>query len=185
LQRNGNNIGHSWSGFIHPTILAHLSGTLNLDWKNNFFQFIIDKKYISLTDIDWNIVKENWPSSTKSELSNEVMHFVKNNGKKGVPLYQNIAENWNWRKNFFQFIIEKKYISVTDIDWDVVKESWPSIPKSNFFKATNGFVQAHGKNGVPLYQNISENMHHMKNSKKVSQLQLDLINEFEKLRNKN
>ena len=50
LQRNGNNIGHSWSGFIHPTILAHLSGTLNLDWKKNFFQFIIDKKYISLTD---------------------------------------------------------------------------------------------------------------------------------------
>ena len=119
-QRNRNNIAHTWSGFIHPTILAHLSGTLNLDENKNFFQLMIDKKYISITDIDWN----------------------------------------------------------------VVKETWPSIPKHSFFAATISFVQSHGKNGVPLYQNISENMHHMKNHKKVSQLQLELINEFEKLRNK-
>ena len=119
LQRDRASIKHTWSYIIYPTILAHLSGTLNLNWKKNFFQLIIDKKYVSLTDIDWNIVLENWPSCTKSEMSKSVTHFVDNKGKKGVPLYQNFAEN----------------------------------------------------------------LHHLKNSrKKVSQIRLDLINEFEKFR---
>ena len=120
LQRNGTLIGNTWSASIHSTILAHLSGTLNLDWRKNFFQFIIDKKIISLTDIDWNIVKE----------------------------------------------------------------TWPSVPKCNFSCAANSFVRVYGKRGLPLYQNISENLHHMKDSKKASQLKLDLIDEFEKPRNK-
>ena len=120
LQRNKNTIGHTWSHIIHPTILAHLSGTLNLDWKKNFFQFIIDKKYVSAAEIDWTIVKE----------------------------------------------------------------AWPSIPKCDFSSAATNFVQKHGKRGLPLYQNISENLHHMKDRKKASQIKLDLIDEFEKLRNK-
>ena len=120
LQRNENLISAAWAGFIHSTILAHLSGTLNLDCKKNFFQFIIDKKYISVTDIDWNVVKKTWPSISKQYLSN----------------------------------------------------------------VANRFVERHGKRGVPLYQNIYENLHHMKNSKKASKIKLDLIDEFEKLRNK-
>ena len=70
LLRRSNIISLKWSGSIHSTILAHLSGTLNLDWRKNFFKFIIDKKYISVTDIDWNIVKETWPSVPKSKLAN-------------------------------------------------------------------------------------------------------------------
>ena len=120
LQRNVTIIGHTWSAFIHATILAHLSGTLNLDW----------------------------------------------------------------RKNFFKFIIDKKYISVTEIDWNLVKETWPSIPKHNLSVAATCFAKEHGKRGLPLYQNISENLHYMKNSREISQLKLDLIDEFEKLRNK-
>ena len=117
LQRNQHAIGHTWSGFIYPTILAHLNGTLNLDW----------------------------------------------------------------RKNFFQFIIDKKYVSVTDIDWNIVKETWPSTPKCKFSKVAISFVQHHGKRGQSLYQNISENLHKMKGSKKPSRIKLDLINEFENL----
>ena len=120
LQRNRTIIGHTWSKIIHPTVLAYLSGTLNLDWRKNFFQFIIDKKYISVTDIDWNVVKETWPFISKQNLSDEANRFIGN----------------------------------------------------------------HGKRGVPLYQNIYENLHHMRDSKKVSQIKLDLIDEFEKLRNK-
>ena len=52
-------------------------------------------------------------------------------------------------------------------------------------KSVTHFVDNKGKKGVPLYQNFAENLHHLKNSsKKVSQIRLDLINEFEKLRNK-
>ena len=95
-----------------------------------------------------------------------------------------MEEDLDWRKNFFQIIIGKKYISVTDIDWNVVKETWPSIPKSKLTNTINSFVQRHGKVGKPMYQNISENLHHLKDRKKATQLKLDLINEFEKLRNK-
>ena len=120
LQRNAHVIRNTWCGFIHSTLLAHLCGTLNLQWKKNFFQFIIDMKYISLTDIDWNVVKETWPSVSKQNLSN----------------------------------------------------------------TADRFVVKHGKRGLPLYQNISENLHLMKDCTKASQIKLDLINEFEKLRNK-
>ena len=116
LERNAHAIAHRWSDFIHPTILAHLSGTVNLDWEKNFFQYIIDKKYVSVTNIDWNIVLDNWPFCTKSELSKKVIQ-------------------WN-------------------------------------------------KKGVPLYQNIAENLHRMRVRREASQLKLDLINEFEKLKNK-
>ena len=92
--------------------------------------------------------------------------------------------NLDSRKNFFQFIIDKKYISVTDIDWNIVKETWPSISKHNLSAAAKSFANRHGKIGIPLHQNLSENLHHMKDRKEVSQLQLELINEFEKLRNK-
>ena len=92
--------------------------------------------------------------------------------------------NLDWRKNFFQFIIDMKYISVTEIDWNVVRETWPSVPKRNLAAAAPIFVTSHGKKGLPLYQNISENLHLMKDCKKVSQIKLDLIDEFEKLRNK-
>ena len=118
LNRNNLAIGHAWAR-IHSTILAHLSGTLNLDWKKNFFQFIIDKKYVSVTEIDWNVVKETWP-----------------------------------------------YIS-----------------KQNLSDTANKFVQHHGKSGLPLYQNMYKNLHHMQ-AQKVPQIKLDLIDEFEKLRNK-
>ena len=93
--------------------------------------------------------------------------------------------NLQWKKDFFQFIIDKKYISVTDIDWNVVKETWPSVPKCNFSDCATTWVKKHGKSGVPLYQNISENMYHIKDcKKKVPQIKLDLIDEFEKFRNK-
>ena len=39
------------------------------------------------------------------------------------------------------------------------------------------------KKGVPLYQNLAENLHHMKTNLEVPQANLDLIDAFEKLRN--
>ena len=59
-----------------------------------------------------------------------------------------------------------------------------AFQKSKLANTAVFFVKDHGKTGLPLYQNISENLHHMKDSKKASQLKLDLIDEFEKLRNK-
>ena len=91
MQRN--NIYHRWAGVIYPTILSYLSGTVNFQWKENFFHFIIDQKIISVVDIEWNILLEKWPFLTQYKLRETVKDFAKTHGKKGAPLYQNIAEN--------------------------------------------------------------------------------------------
>ena len=46
------------------------------------------------------------------------------------------------------------------------------------------FLWSYGKSGLPLYQNISENLQQMKDRNKAFQIKLDLIDEFENLRNK-
>ena len=84
IERSGYQISKRWSGFIHPTILSYLSGTLRLKWRKNFFQFIIDNKCVSNTDIDWNVVLEKWPSCTLDQLRRIVISFNLEHGKKGV-----------------------------------------------------------------------------------------------------
>ena len=81
-----------WSRFIYPTILSHLSGTVNLQWKSGFFQFIIDKEYVSASDIEWNVVLENWPSCTTRQLFQSLDPLTAF-GDRGVPLYQNLKNN--------------------------------------------------------------------------------------------
>ena len=93
LSRQTATISFRWSDYIYPTILAYLSGTMNLKWKKDFFQFIIDNKYASVLDIDQNIVKDKWPSIPFSKLTNVANHFSRSHGNNGIPLYQNIAEN--------------------------------------------------------------------------------------------
>ena len=93
IVRDGHAICIRWSEFIYPTILSYLSGTVKLDWKRDFFQFIIDQKYIGVTDIDKNIVAEKWPSIPIYKLLVSAKYFSKNHGNKGVPLYQSISEN--------------------------------------------------------------------------------------------
>ena len=47
-------------------------------------------------------------------------------------------------------------------------------------KSAQGFSERHGKKGMPLYQNIDENLHRMKINRRFN-----LITEFEKNRNAN
>jgi hypothetical protein len=93
LNRPVDSIGLRWSHYIYPTILSYLSGTMNLQWKKEFFQFIIDNKYVSVSDIDQNIAKEKWPSVPFNKLTRNAKQFSSNHGNNRTPLYQNIAEN--------------------------------------------------------------------------------------------
>ena len=86
----------------------------------------------------------------------------------------------DWKREFFQYIIDNKVISVTDIDEKIVKERWPSIPRRKLCMVAINFSSDHGKKGVPLHQNISENIHRLR-PYQPSQETLDFINAFEKL----
>ena len=80
LQRPSNTIGLRWSRFIHPTIVSYLIGTVNLQWKKGFLQFIIDKKYVSSSDIEWNTVLKKWPCCTKPQLLTSLDHVQGDKG---------------------------------------------------------------------------------------------------------
>ena len=75
-----------------------------------------------------------------------------------------------------------KIVSVTDIDWNIVLEKWP-LNVTVLMRSVNGFSRNHGKIGVPLYQNIADNLHIMKPKHRLSEAQLGIIDVFEKLRN--
>lgn len=93
LQRKSNSISQRYGNFICPTLLSHLYGTLDSTWKKEFFQYIIDKKYVSVTDFDYKELKEKWPSVSKRNFSETAMKFYSNNKKNGTPLHEHISEN--------------------------------------------------------------------------------------------
>ena len=65
------------------------------------------------------------------------------------------------KENFFQFIIDKKYISVTDINWSVVTEKWPSISKTSLSEAARGFQNNHGKKGTENHKHTYKNIEYL------------------------
>ena len=93
LERKPSTIQKRWHGVIYPRILAHLYGTGNLDWKKNFFQYIIDNKFVAVAHIDENDVEKKWPSVPKQKLFKAALDFSKSHGEKELPIYQNISEN--------------------------------------------------------------------------------------------
>ena len=93
LQRKSSSISQRYSKFICPTLFSHVYGTLDSAWKKEFFQYIIDKKYVSVTDFDYEELKEKWPSVTKQHFSETTTKFFRNNWKIGTPLHEHISEN--------------------------------------------------------------------------------------------
>ena len=93
LQRKSSSISQRYSKFICPTLFSHVYGTLDSAWKKEFFQYIIDKKYVSVTDFDYKELKEKWPSVTKQHFSETTTKFFRNNRKIGTPLHEHISEN--------------------------------------------------------------------------------------------
>ena len=90
-----------------------------------------------------------------------------------------------WKNDYFQFIIKNKYVSITDIDWNLASKIWPSVPKAKLADAAKVFSSKHGKKGAPLYQNIAENLHRMKTNLSVSKEKRDLIDAFKNFRYEN
>ena len=57
---------------------------------------------------------------------------------------------FDWKKDFFQFVVDSKALGVGDINWKVACEKWPFCTKGTLFNSLLGSY-AKGK-GIPLYQ---------------------------------
>ena len=60
------------------------------------------------------------------------------------------------------FPSQNKFVAVAHIDENDVEKKWPSVPKQKLFKAAIDFSKSHGEKELPIYQNISENIHRLK-----------------------
>ena len=87
-----------------------------------------------------------------------------------------------WRRPFFQWVIDNKWISVTDIDWAVAQEKWPSVPQQKLAFIAISFSTHYGKKDVALYKNLEENMHRIQ-SHSVPKSKQDPTDAYDKLRN--
>ena len=75
MQRPSFTISHRWHRVIWPRISAHVQESTNLDWKRDFFQFIIDNRLVSIADIDENALAERFPSVPKRLLCKTATEF--------------------------------------------------------------------------------------------------------------
>ena len=93
LNRKSNSISVRWNKIIAPTILSHLNGTVALNWKKTFLQYVANLKVVSTSQIDFNLARKKWPSETTSSLIGLCGNFDANYGKPSDPLYKTINEN--------------------------------------------------------------------------------------------
>ena len=84
LNRPHVSMCQRWLSFIQPTILAHLCGMSQFQWKKDFFQYVMDSKALSVSDINWAEACEKWPFCTEHS-----MHMA-SVMVKGQPLLKSI-----------------------------------------------------------------------------------------------
>ena len=64
IQRLPENIYRQWNRKIRPVLLAYDKGILYKEWRKPFLQYVVEKKYISLHDIDWQDATLHFPCHT-------------------------------------------------------------------------------------------------------------------------
>ena len=57
---------------------------------------------------------------------------------------------FQWKRNFFQFVVDSKALGVGDINWKLACEKWPFCTKGSLF---NSLLSCYAmKKGLPLYK---------------------------------
>ena len=116
MKRNSQGIHQRWTKIILPTILKHLDGASNLQWRTSFLQHIVDSKLTSITEMNWTFALERWEFETKGSLISLCNGIVQAYGKKGVPLYKTIEENMYRYKGESKMSKHKKDL-IAAFDW--------------------------------------------------------------------
>ena len=105
IQRSPISIRARWKRVIEPTILAHLCGMSCSQWKSDFFQFVIDSKAQTFSDVDWNAALKRWPFATKSSLTQTIRaDYIRNEQK---PLYLDLESRMS-KDNFRKMYIDNR-----------------------------------------------------------------------------
>ena len=89
LQRGEHAIYNHYHGTLLPILLGNIYGTFNMHWEGNFFQYIIDQRVESMSDLNWDLILKEKPFLTRQQISKALDH-ARTKEVKG-PLYEQIA----------------------------------------------------------------------------------------------
>ena len=90
LQRGEHAIYNHYHGTLLPILLGNIYGTFNMHWEGNFFQYIIDQRVESMSDLNWDLILKEKPFLTRQQISKTLDHARTTSEVKG-PLYEQIA----------------------------------------------------------------------------------------------
>ena len=110
LERTGMTIANYWMKRMLPTILSHLYGAAKLDWREEFFKYIIDNQVPSISDIEWTFVIRRWPFLTKLKVSNELF-FIMERVKSNASLFEQLMEyqgQVRLRRKTAQYVLNRR-----------------------------------------------------------------------------
>ena len=92
LNRTIFSISTNWHGFIQPTIYAYLCHKTEFQWKKDLFQFVVDSRALSISDVDWKEALRRWPYCTRKVLQHNLSNPYGNRGRQHlvtkIPLYK-------------------------------------------------------------------------------------------------
>ena len=80
LQRLSKLIDNHFQSYLF------IYGTLNMQWKDEFFKYIIDQRVTSISDDNWTLVLKEKPFLTKKQITLVSSHAKERVENKGPPL---------------------------------------------------------------------------------------------------
>jgi hypothetical protein len=90
LYRPISNINMHWLHKLKPVLLSYHLGVLHFDWKESFANYIVDKKPMTMQEVDWKDAVEHFPgqssASLKTCLNGWTTHRMTTN--KDLPLFE-------------------------------------------------------------------------------------------------
>jgi hypothetical protein len=90
LYRPINNLNSHWYVKLKPILLSYHLGVLHFDWKESFANYIVDKKPMTMQEVDWKDAVEHFPgqSSVSLRICLNDWTIKKMTANKDLPLFE-------------------------------------------------------------------------------------------------
>jgi hypothetical protein len=92
-----------------------------------------------------------------------------------------------WRRDFFEYLIEKKVAGVQDIDYLEASSFFPEQSAVSFVKSISCFAKKQSKEKKPLFQIIQENLHSFKDiqeTERVRNYREEIVRIYDEAKNR-
>jgi hypothetical protein len=92
-----------------------------------------------------------------------------------------------WRREFFEYLVEKKVAAVQDIDYSEASSFWPEQSHCSFINSLRNFGKKQAVRKKPLFQIIEENLHSFKDpqeNERVRNYREEIVRIYDEVKNR-